>query len=211
MDLKLSEEVSNEIKSADIVVFEGFEMTGKSTLAEYIQNKYAPSYLYRPDWEGILDTNIVARGNRYIPGISVVSSWSELRALNLIQSDIKLLLDRWMAVSLVYQTMYNQSSDSKNSYLLAKSFIKSVGNLRVVFLHKSHSSEEEARLMYDITMRNSKNHTDIYDKFDNFKDYYEKYLLFEDCYDRFYNSNLNPFKVIKLSSLTNKIIKSGGN
>ena len=66
MDFKLPEEVSNEIKSADIVVFEGFEMTGKSTLAEYIQNKYAPSYLYRPDWEGILDTNILSRGNRHI-------------------------------------------------------------------------------------------------------------------------------------------------
>ena len=185
MDFKLSEEVSNEIKSADIVVFEGFEMTGKSTLAEYIQSTYSPSYLYRPDWEGILDTNILSRGNRYIPGISVVANWSDMKSLNLIRSDLKLLLDRWMAVS--------------------------VGNLKLIFLHKSHSSEEEARIMYDITMRNSKNHTDIYDKFDNFKDYYEKYLLFEDCYDRFYNSNLNPFKVIKLSSLTNKIIKSGGN
>ena len=81
--------------------------------------------------------------------------------------------------------------------------------LKQVFIHKNHGSEEEARTMYEITMKNSSDHEDIYDKFRDFEDYYKAYLHFEECYDSFYRSNLNPFKVLKISSLTNKPSNGG--
>ena len=107
-------------KNYSVLVFEGFEMTGKSRLLSEVKSELIDSGLqaidYRPDWEDALNENVVSRGNRYIPGISVVEFFSKLNDLEKV-----LLLDRWVAVSYVYQKMYNQSSDCKDFESLIKS------------------------------------------------------------------------------------------
>lgn len=209
MNIIIPEFLDKEIIRADIIVFEGFEMTGKSTLAKFVESNYKPSFLYRPDWEGTLSTDVISRGNRHIPGLSIVDNWGDLILEGIVNSRTKLLLDRWMAVSVVYQQMYNQTTDSLSPEKLAESFIRSVRDFNLLFIHKNHRSEEEARTMYEITMENSSDHEDVYDKFRDFEDYYKAYLYFEECYDRFYKSVLNPFKVLKISSLTNTFSNGG--
>lgn len=203
MDMRIPDFLDKEIDKADIIVFEGFEMTGKSTLAREVELRYKPSFLYRPDWEEVLTTSVVSRGNRHIPGIAVVDTWGDMVLDGIIKPGTKLLLDRWMAVSVVYQQMYSQVTDSASPEALAKAFKKSARDFNVIFIHKNHGSIEEARKMYEITTQTSSEHADIYDKFTSFEDYYKAYLHFEECYEKFYSSPLNPFPVLKVSSLTN--------
>lgn len=209
MKLVIPEFLDKTIRDADIVVFEGFEMTGKSTLAKEVNLRYAPSYLYRPNWEEVLTTDVVSRGNRHIPGISIVDSWNDMISDGIIDRKTKLLMDRWMAVSLVYQDMYQQSSDAISIDKLAEAFIASVRDLNLVFIHKAHASIDEAKEIYEISRRSSNDHNDIYDKFKDFNDYYNCYLKFEECYDRFYKSSRNPYPAYRVSSLTNEIIDGG--
>ena len=104
----IPEELLLAIDNADVVVFEGFEMTGKSYLAKQVNQKYA-SILYRPDWEGAMTDNVVRRGNRFIPGLAILGLWKQLSAS---VGPKRLLIDRWMAVSYVYQIQYNQPTDA---------------------------------------------------------------------------------------------------
>ena len=73
----IPDELLSAIDNADVVVFEGFEMTGKSYLAKQVNQKYA-SILYRPDWEGAMTDRVVKRGNRFIPGLAVLGLWKQL-------------------------------------------------------------------------------------------------------------------------------------
>lgn len=203
MDIIIPEFLDKEISKADIIVFEGFEMTGKSTLAHEIERRYKPNFLYRPDWEEVLPSSVVSRGNRYIPGIAMVDAWGDMMLDGIIPPGTKLLLDRWMASSLVYYEIYNQSADFKDMNSLVNAFKKSARDFKVLFIHKNHASREEARTMYDITKKNSSSHNDAYDHFNGFDDYFVNYLSFEKVYDKFY-SDVSPFPVMKLSSLTNE-------
>lgn len=209
MNMVIPESLDNEIRKADIIVFEGFEMTGKSTLARVVESRYKPSFLYRPNWEEVLTTSVISRGNRHIPGIAIVDSWGDMVLDGIIPAGTKLLLDRWMAVSVVYQQMYGQITDSASPEVLAEAFQKSARDFNVIFIHKNHASIEEAQKMYEITTQTSNEHTDMYDKFGDFDEYYKAYLHFEECYDRFYRSALNPFPVFKVSSLTNNPSNGG--
>lgn len=203
MNMIIPEFLDKEIRGADIIVFEGFEMTGKSTLAREVESRYKPSFLYRPNWEEVLTTSVISRGNRHIPGIAIVDSWGDMILDGIIPGETKLLLDRWMAVSVVYQQMYSQETDSASPEKLAEAFKMCARDLKVIFIHKNHGSIEEAKKMYEITTSTSSEHADIYDKFGSFEDYYKAYLHFEECYEKFYSSPLNPFPVFKVSSLTN--------
>jgi hypothetical protein len=177
----IPEELLLAIDNADVVVFEGFEMTGKSYLAKQVNQKYA-SILYRPDWEGAMTDNVVRRGNRFIPGLAILGLWKQLSAS---VGPKRLLIDRWMAVSYVYQIQYNQPTDAVSLDELVKAHILAADGLNLVMVHKQHSSVEEARDMYELSLKSS-DHSDIYDRFNSFEDYYEAYRKFNDSYLKFY-------------------------
>jgi hypothetical protein len=201
----ISSALMARIDSADVIVFEGFEMTGKSTLAKQIANSYPPldTMIYRPDWESAMNDKVVSRGNRYIPGLTTIDFFKSIKSRSPLTYPGKLLLDRWMAVAYVYQKAYNQVSDNTDMDHLIKSHVDVAKGLDIIFLHKKHLSKEEAREMYNITMSTSSEHEDIYDRFNGFEDYYRHYCKFESLYDEFYS--LIPFDVYKISSLTNKL------
>lgn len=196
-------EVLDAIDDADVIVFEGFEMTGKSYLARYINSKYA-SVLYRPDWEGAMTDSVVSRGNRYIPGLAVLGLWKQLAGSSKLSPN-KLLIDRWMAVSYVYQIRYNQKSDAMSLDDLVRAHHLAAEGLNLVIIHKQHEDEAEARQMYEMT-HGSADHSDIYDRFDTFEDYYKAYQAFNDTYLEFYREKCG-FPTYVLSSLGNRILE----
>ena len=197
----IPDELLSAIDNADVVVFEGFEMTGKSYLAKQVNQKYA-SILYRPDWEGAMTDRVVKRGNRFIPGLAVLGLWKQLMESG---NTKRLLIDRWMAVSYVYQIQYNQPTDATSLDELVKAHILAASGLNLVMIHKQHSSEEEARKMYEMSLK-SLDHSDIYDHFSSFEDYYKAYQKFNDSYLRFYEECC-PFPTYILSSLGNNILE----
>lgn len=197
----IPEEVLVAINNADVAVFEGFEMTGKSYLARQINQRY-DSILYRPDWEGAMNDQVVKRGNRFIPGLAILGLWKQLLESG---NPKRLLIDRWMAVSYVYQIQYNQSTDATNLDELVKAHILAASGLNLVMIHKQHSNEEEARKMYEMSLK-SLDHSDIYDHFSSFEDYYKAYQKFNDSYLRFYEECC-PFPTYILSSLGNRILE----
>ena len=196
----LPKELLLSIDNADVVVFEGFEMTGKSYLAQQVNQKYA-SILYRPDWEGAMNDNVLRRGNRFVPGLAILGLWKQL----FTSVPKKLLLDRWMASSYVYQTQYNQPTDAVSLSELVKSHILAADGLNLVIVHKQHSSMEETRGLYELSLKSS-DHLDIYDRFTSFEDYYETYQKFNDSYLNFYEEYC-PFPTYILSSLGNEILE----
>lgn len=197
----IPEELLSAIDDSNVVVFEGFEMTGKSYLAKQINAKYA-SILYRPDWEGAMTDKVVKRGNRFIPGLAALGIWKQLLGS---VGPRKLLIDRWMAVSYVYQIQYNQPTDAANLTELVNSHILAADGLKLIMVHKQHSSIEEAQEMYTLS-RNSADHSDVYDRFNDFSDYYETYQRFNNSYLKFYEECC-PFPVYIISSLGNKILE----
>lgn len=201
MIIDIPEELLCAVDDADVVVFEGFEMTGKSYLAKQINDKYA-SILYRPDWEGAMTDAVVSRGNRFIPGLAILGLWKQLRGSG---NPKRLLIDRWMAVSYVYQTQYNQPTDAKNVDELVKAHILAADGLKLVMIHKQHSYMAEANEMYEVS-KNSSDHGDIYDRFSSFGDYYETYRRFNEAYLQFYQDYC-PFPTYIVSSLSNKILE----
>lgn len=201
MSLALPEELLTAVDDAEVVVFEGFEMTGKSYLAKQINQKYA-SILYRPDWEGAMTDAVVSRGNRFIPGLAILGLWKQLKSSN---NPKRLLIDRWMAVSYVYQVQYNQPTDAKSVDDLVKAHILAANDLKLVMIHKQHSHMAEAREMYELS-KDSSDHGDIYDRFLNFEDYYQAYRKFNDTYLDFYEKYC-PFPTYIVSSLGNKILE----
>lgn len=201
---QLPEEVYPLIDKADIVVFEGFEMVGKSFLMKEIGKMFNLTISYRPDWEGAMSDSVISRGNRYIPGLAVVDFWKNASG-NFYGSTPRLLIDRWIAVSYVYQSMYSQKNDLATQEALIESAKLVVDDLNIIFIHKKHASEEDAKAMYEFTMSRSKEHDDIYDKFHDFEEYYQHYLQFEDCYEEFYRRS--GFPVVFLSSIGNEVLK----
>lgn len=197
----IPEEVLVAINNADVAVFEGFEMTGKSYLAKQINQRY-DSILYRPDWEGAMNDQVVKRGNRFIPGLAILGLWKQLLESG---NPKRLLIDRWMAVSYVYQIQYNQSTDATNLDELVKAHILAADGMNLVMIHKQHSSAEEAREMYEMSLK-SLDHSDIYDHFSSFEDYYKAYQKFNDSYLKFYEECC-PFPTYILSSLGNRILE----
>lgn len=197
----IPEEVLVAISNADVAVFEGFEMTGKSYLAKQINQRY-DSILYRPDWEGAMNDQVVKRGNRFIPGLAILGLWKQLLESG---NPKRLLIDRWMAVSYVYQIQYNQSTDATNLDELVKAHILAADGMNLVMIHKQHSSVEEAREMYEMSLK-SLDHSDIYDHFSSFEDYYKAYQKFNDSYLKFYEECC-PFPTYILSSLGNRILE----
>ena len=205
---ELPEVLKDFIKQSDVLVFEGFDMVGKSHLLsqvyeelEYHTNK--GTFKYRPDWEGCLSTNVVSRGNRYIPGIVLLDIWKSV--IKSTYSQPKLLIDRWLAVSYVYSVLYDQKSDSKSSQDLIKAHVDAVGDLELTFIYKCHKDKNEAWRLYELANADS-DHEDEYDKFDNFDRYYETYQLAHSLYMDFFR-NLDKFKVVVISSLDNEILE----
>lgn len=203
----LDSRIFDRISSADVIVFEGFEMTGKSYLAKLVNSEFN-SILYRPDWEQAMVDEVVSRGNRYIAGLVVVDFWKSVHEHDKKSVQPKLLIDRWMTSSYVYQVRYDQKSDvvSLDKFVQAYSLVAK--GLDIVIIHKQHSSREEAQKLYELSRRSS-DHSDIYDKFDNFNEYYRAYSKFNDTYQEFYNTYCK-FPVYVVSSLYNHLLNRRG-
>lgn len=185
------------LEPCNFIVFEGFEMTGKTHLLNQVKNAFDNAISYRPDWEGVFSDEVVSRGNRYIPGLVAADFFKKLDL-----TDKRLLIDRWVGVSYVYQKMYNQTQDCSDFSEVIKSAKEITSGMKMIFVHKYHSSKEEARRMYNISVADN-DHSDVYDKFESFEDYWKKYLDFEELYEQFYRES--GFPVIMISSYYNKI------
>lgn len=205
MDLVLPEKLSTDIGSVDILVFEGFEMTGKSYLAKQVHDQW-PSALYRPDWEGALSDKVVRRGNRFIPGLVVLDLLRSIREAHCQPPMI--ILDRWLAVSYVYRVLYGQASDCSNLEDMVESFKLAASPFNVVIVHKSHADKADAQRMFSTSVQDS-DHSDQYDRFSSFEDYWQKYNQFNSEYLKFYEDKC-PFHTYELSSYGNIILHEWG-
>ena len=195
-----------DIYNSDAVVLEGFEMVGKSYLLNVIKEKYEefkqPVLAYRPDWEGSLNDKVISRGNRYIPGIVLFDVWKNLHSIN----KPKLLLDRWLASTYVYSIMYDQEQDCKYISDMIKGHESAVGdNMRLIFIYKCHKTRGDASKFYDMAIRDAE-HSDKYDKFEDFNDYYRNYEKADALYRNFFKS-MCKFKVYCINSIDNELIE----
>lgn len=192
----------NKFNKYDIIVLEGYEMTGKTYYIEQLQKKIHNCISYMPNWN-VINDKILSRGNRYAVGLSVIDFFSRL---NLVNS--KLILDRWVASSYAYKKFYNQSSDFSNLDDLVESVNKSLQDKKILFIHKCHKDIDMAKKMYNLSVVDA-NHSDLYDKFENFDSYYDNYLEFEKLFNEFYDKS--KFEVIKVNSYTEGDINDSRN
>lgn len=198
--------VVGAIRQSDAVVFEGFDMTGKSYLLDTIKSELGNKvWNYRPDWEGCLSDKVVSRGNRYIPGIALFDVWNNLVSNSGSKLEITLLLDRWLASPYVYGMLYDQETDYETFSDMIIAHEKAVGDLKVVFIYKCHKDIDEAKRFYDMSTKDSA-HEDGYDKFESFDDYYYNYCKADTLYHNFFRDMCN-FKVYCISSMTNELLE----
>lgn len=181
----------------DIVIYEGFDMVGKTYLLNKLMNSNddVVDVKYKPNWN-IMNDKVVSRGNRHIVGLAVIELFSDI--LNTSGRNLRLIIDRGLPSSVVYKSLYNQKSDYDEDELI-KAFNLSVDGSKVLIIHKNHKSKEDALKFYENAVSDN-DHNDDYDVFGSFDDYYEKYLLAEELYNKIYNklqefSNITIMKV----------------
>lgn len=188
----------------DVFIFEGFEMTGKTYMIDQMSKEmfdldYYP-YQDKVDWSVIYSDKILKRGNRYILGLRDIDNFGYNHA-----DHEKMLLDRSIASSYVYQQFYAQDHDYDSFDDVVESFnnIINKNNIKVLFIYKYHYSIKDAKTIYNKSNSDS-NHEDKYDKFSSFEDYYRTYCKFHRLFFDFFHRY--GFKYIKVKSTQGDII-----
>lgn len=162
-----------------VIVLEGFEMTGKSTmidaLMKLLESKYNyKCYYYHPDYR-IYNKFDKSRNIMWLNGITIYdfieSNLSELKDQN-----ICIFIDRGVASSLVYSKItsghdYSQYKDLIESY----NSMKSITEYTTLILMKHKNKKLSEKVYYRGKARSSNEDRDNFESFEEYSRQYSQY------------------------------------
>lgn len=160
-------------KPGHIIIYEGYEMTGKTTALDHDSTGFYNPLIYKPNYLELLTDSLLKRGNRFLPGLITTDLFSH------ISPEYNLVLDRWSLSSVVYMEYYDQVSDSDKDCII-KSSIKALHNTPTTIYYMYHKSRSSAKIIYDQSHKDN-NHNDIYDLSD-FDEYIRTYNEFNQLF-----------------------------
>lgn len=187
------------LRTYNVIILEGFEMVGKSTMSKLLRNKIANSILYRPNYED--NYRYLTPDQYYIVGLASFEALSQVLDLNLD----KLILDRGLPSNIVY-------SFGKSHVVpypeLHKIYKRMTQDLAVAVVHCNHQDLESAITKYDSAIASRKELSE-YDTYLKFEDYYEDYTRFEKYYDAAYDRIEEDWDVFYIDPL--RLVKEDAN
>ena len=194
----------------DIIVVEGYDMTGKSTFIKDVVGVAKQSginaVVYRPDWENVVKPEVVNRGNRYIQYLDFLSTIKLLRSSGM-PLDSKFILDRSYISHLMYSQLYPEQSVDYNDINDLLDSIEEVNkDLKIVVIHIQHTASS-IELLHNFSASKSDDHSDIYDILD-IDDYTEKYLRAEKLYANIYMSSRYKLATYFIEAVTDRVIST---
>ena len=177
----------NLISDYDIVIFEGFEMVGKSTLIEKYKEMLAKNHIdfihHRPDYEGVLK-GLVDYDKYYLVGLSSFDA--------LVQHKdrlTQLILDRSQPSNIAYSIGKCQTGVPMDD--LRYAYEKLTHNLDVIVVHCNHLGGDDnfhsAQEKYKSAMSSRVGKLSEYDKYSSFSNYLKDYIKFEEIYKLVYS------------------------
>lgn len=177
----------NLISEYDIVIFEGFEMVGKSTLIEKYKEMLSENYrdfiCHRPDYEGVLK-GLVDYDKYYLVGLSSFDALVQHKARR-----TQLILDRSQPSNIAYSIGKCQTGVPLDEIKYAYGRLTS--NLDVIVVHCNHIGQDDnfhsAKEKYKSSMSSRVGKLSEYDKYNNFTEYLKDYIKFENIYKLVYS------------------------
>lgn len=171
----------------DIVIFEGFEMVGKSTLLdkykEMLSNNNIDFIHHRPDYEGVLK-GLVDYDKYYLVGLSSFDALIKCK-----DRFTQIILDRSQPSNIAYSIGKCQTGVPLDQLRLA--YEKLTHNLKVLVVHCNHLGGDDnfhsAQEKYKSAMSNRAGKLSEYDKYSDFNEYLKDYIKFEEIYKLVYS------------------------
>ena len=171
----------------DIVIFEGFEMVGKSTLLEKYKEMLSNSNIdfiyHRPDYEGVLK-GLVDYDKYYLVGLSSFDALLKCK-----DRCTQIILDRSQPSNIAYSIGKCQTGVPLDKLRLA--YEKLTHNLNVLVVHCNHLGSEDnfksAQEKYKSAMSTRAGKLSKYDTYSSFPNYLKDYIKFEEIYKLVYS------------------------
>lgn len=181
------ESLYNLLKEYDVIIFEGFEMVGKSTLLEAYKSMLSENdrdfIHHRPDYEGVL-RGLVDYDKYYLVGLSSLDA--------LVKSKdrfTQLILDRSQPSNIAYSIGKCQTGVPLDKLRLAYEDLTK--NLDVLVVHCNHLGSDDnftsAQEKFKSAISSRKDNLSEYDKYTDFSEYLRDYIKFEEIYKLVYS------------------------
>lgn len=176
----------------NISVVEGFDMLGKTALANMIENSYkgigVETTTYRCNYK-VVD-NHLGRNKAWVAGYGAVDILKYIKP----DKEVNILFDRMIPSSYVYDRIYGKGTNVTDE--LVRDLIDNLGNLNTSYYYLEHKDKESAKRIYDFREK-----LDVLDEFESFEAYWKTYLLSCELYEEFFEKfNITPIRFISQSS-----------
>lgn len=184
---------NSDILLKDIVIVEGFEMVGKSTVIEnlFVEEGYT-NYHATHD----LTDATVGRNNSWTIGYGVLDFLKQYNQNFLTHFPAKVAIDRGVFSSYVYQKLYGPEGDLDSKVLEHYTNDKFFHN-EVTHCYVRPANESVSRMLWENSKKRPKNPNALsnsYDQFSTFEDYWKMYKRAEDLFFESYKiMKINPY------------------
>lgn len=176
-----------KLNDSEIVIFEGFEMTGKSTIMNMLCKDNDNFIAFHNNYDK-LTPEILPYQYRYVLGLHQIVDTKLYNSVT--NSKFIPVLDRSIASSYVYNKLYNQGLSDSDMQEVVDLFRDVTKGMNVHFIHLSHESEFYASVLYGKSLKDN-NHKDEYDRFSSFDEYWRRYLVAEELFNKFYDTYIS--------------------
>lgn len=181
------ESLYNLLTEYDVVIFEGFEMVGKSTLINEYKSMLADNdrdfIHHRPDYEGVLK-GLVDYDKYYLIGLASFDALVRSR-----DRFTQIIVDRSQPSNIAYSIGKCQTGVPLDD--LRYAYEKLTHNLNVLVVHCNHLGSEDnfqsAQEKYKSAMSSRAGNLSEYDKYNSFSNYLKDYIKFEEIYKLVYS------------------------
>lgn len=183
------------IDKYDVVIFEGYEMTGKTSLLNELSQTF-DNYVvdFRPSYETLNYSYIIDRPDRYIHGLHLFDFYRQNKLKGKLLP--KLFLDRNIHTGIAYGLGLQGKDISYYSQAIQNTKMATEG-LKVLVIYKYHKDEVSARRMFELA---NKDDSRILDKYDDteFNTYWSNYKKFDNLFQQAFSEL--KFDIIGISS-----------
>lgn len=184
-DLHRSRYDFREISKSDLVIFEGFEMVGKTTLLkryiDYLSEFNIDFVAHRPDYDGVLK-GLFNYETYYLAGLA--SAEALVRENHNFR---QVVLDRSEPSNIAYSIGKCQTGSPLDT--IVRAYEKLTEGLTVTVIHccsDSYNDYRSARVKYDKATKSRKELSE-YDYYKSFDSYLKDYKKFESIYNLVYS------------------------
>ena len=155
--------------STNALIFEGFDLVGKTTYAKSLVDT-----VYRPDYSVVDDH--YSRNLVFMYGYAQADMFVYMKDNKLVVPD-KIGIDRSLISSYVYSRLYpDYKYESVSMDLVVSYYMKMLYAFDQVDVYNvRHMDDDSAKLIYDYDQNHKTNHNESFDKFDDFGQYLAYY------------------------------------